>query len=198
MFNAELLRELRKDNRLTLKQVAEFAGVTTPYVSIMEKGKVQNPAYAVVESLAKLFRIDPHDFMSDEEPLDKEQEQKSVVDIMALREIRFTRKWTLHEAAERAGIDPSTLSLIENGRRRAVSMATLIKLAKAYGVDVDALLLRREEYVDLTALVMQSDVVIIDGEEINVRNDEAMERVLMALRMGAAWARETKKRNIEK
>ena len=190
MFNADLLKELRKENGYTFKKVAEFVGITIPSISAMEKGLVKNPSYAVIESLAKLFRVDPQHFMTSNEPEDKEKE--SIVDIMALRDIRFTRKWSVREAAARAGLNPATLSLIENGKRRAVSMMTLTKLAEAYHVDVNDLLLTREEYVDLTALIMQSDTVIIDGEEIDVSGDEAMERVLMALKMGAAWAKERK------
>lgn len=191
MFNGELLKKLRQENQWTLKQVAEFAGVSIPYISMMEKGRVLNPSFAVVEALAKMFRVDTNDLMTEQKRVEKEKD--SVVDIMALREIRFTRKWSLQEAAQRAGINPATLSLIENGKRRAVSMTTLTKLAQAYKVDVHDLLLKREEYIDLTALVMQSDTVIIDGEEIDVSDETAMERLLTALRMGAAWARELDK-----
>ena len=190
MFNAAILAKLRKEQHLTLKKVADFVGVTVPYISLMEKGRVKSPSYVIVEGLAKLFRVDPQEFMTEEGTEEKGKE--SVVDMMALREVRFTRKWSVNEAAKRAGINPSTLSLIENGKRRAVSMITLNKLAAAYQVDVNDLLLKREEYVDLTALVMQSDTVVIDGEEIDVSSDLAMERILTALRMGAAWAKEGK------
>lgn len=187
MFNSALLAKLRKEQHLTLKKVADFVDVTVPYISLIEKGRVKSPSYAIVEGLAKLFRVDPKEFMTDEGLEEKEKE--SVVDMMALREIRFMRKWTVAEAAERARINPSTLSLIENGKRRAVSMTTLSKIAEAYSVDVNDLLLKREEYVDLTALVLQSDTVMIDGEEIDVSNDVAAERILTALKMGAAWAK---------
>ena len=157
----------------------------------MEKGRVKSPAYAVVESVAKLFRVNPQDLMDGgKEPEPKETEP--VVDIMAMRDIRFARKLSVNKAAQKAGINPSTLSLIENGKRRAVGMVILTKLAEAYDVDVNELLLQREEYVDLTALVMQSDTVIINGEDVDVSNETAMERILTALEMGAAWVREGK------
>ncbi len=191
MFNAEFLKKHRKNNGYTLKTVAEYVGISVPYISSLEKGRIKNPSYSVIENLAKLFRVDPQDFMTGDDPIIKEPEP--IVDITVLRDIRFTRKWSLSEAAERAGLNKSTLSLIENGKRRAVSMTTLTKLATAYHVDVNDLLLKREEYVDLTALVMQSDTVIIDGEEIDVSNEEAMNRLLTVLKMGAAWAREVGK-----
>ena len=192
MFSAEFLKKLRKNNGYTLKKVAEYVGISVPYISLLENGRITNPSYSVIESLAKLFRVDPRNFMNGDDPIIREPE--SIVDITALRDIRFTRKWSVSEAAERAGLNKSTLSLIENGKRRAVSMATLTKLATAYNVDVNDLLLKREEYVDLTALVMQSDTVIIDGQEIDVSVEEAMERLLAVLRMGAAWVREVGKR----
>ncbi len=192
MFSAEFLKKLRKNNGYTLKKVAEYVGISVPYISSLENGRIKNPSYSVIESLAKLFRVDPRNFMNGDDPIIREPE--SIVDITALRDIRFTRKWSVSEAAERAGLNKSTLSLIENGKRRAVSMATLTKLATAYNVDVNDLLLKREEYVDLTALVMQSDTVIIDGQEIDVSVEEAMERLLAVLRMGAAWVREVGKR----
>lgn len=191
MFNADLLAKLRQESRHTLKEVADFVGVTAPYISSMEKGRVKSPAYSVVESVAKLFRVNPQDLMDGgKEPEPKATEP--VVDIMAMRDIRFARKLSVNKAAQKAGINPSTLSLIENGKRRAVGMMILTKLAEAYDVDVNELLLQREEYVDLTALVMQSDTVIINGEDVDVSNETAMERILTALEMGAAWAREGK------
>ncbi len=191
MFNADLLAKLRQESRHTLKEVADFVGVTAPYISSMEKGRVKSPAYSVVESVAKLFRVNPQDLMDGgKEPEPKETEP--VVDIMAMRDIRFARKLSVNKAAQKAGINPSTLSLIENGKRRAVGMMILTKLAEAYDVDVNELLLQREEYVDLTALVMQSDTVIINGEDVDVSHETAMERILTALEMGAAWAREGK------
>ena len=196
MFNADLLAKLRQESRHTLKEVADFVGVTAPYISSMEKGRVKSPAYSVVESVAKLFRVNPQDLMDGgKEPEPKETEPKEtepVVDIMAMRDIRFARKLSVNKAAQKAGINPSTLSLIENGKRRAVGMMILTKLAEAYDVDVNELLLQREEYVDLTALVMQSDTVIINGEDVDVSHETAMERILTALEMGAAWAREGK------
>jgi transcriptional regulator with XRE-family HTH domain len=56
-----------------------------------------------------------------------------------LRRIRTERGYTLAEAAQRAGMDTSTLSRLESGARR-LTLAHLPALARALDVTTDALL----------------------------------------------------------
>jgi transcriptional regulator with XRE-family HTH domain len=56
-----------------------------------------------------------------------------------LRVLRAERGWTLNHAAERAGVQPETISDAEHGKRRPY-MPTLSKIAKGYGVSVEELL----------------------------------------------------------
>jgi transcriptional regulator with XRE-family HTH domain len=56
-----------------------------------------------------------------------------------LRVLRAERGWTLHQAAERAGVQPETISDAEHGKRRPYT-PTLTKIAKGYGVPVEELL----------------------------------------------------------
>src|SRR5579859_5066115 len=56
-----------------------------------------------------------------------------------LKRLRMQRHLTLKELADKAAIDPATVSLVENGRRKARGV-TLGKLAEALDVPVDDLL----------------------------------------------------------
>ena len=58
---------------------------------------------------------------------------------LKLRVLRAERGWTLNQAAERAGIQPETISDAEHGKRRPYT-PTLTKIAKGYGVPVEELL----------------------------------------------------------
>jgi transcriptional regulator with XRE-family HTH domain len=61
-----------------------------------------------------------------------------------LRALRTQKGWTVHEAAKIAGTTPDNLSRIERGIRHPRS-ATLAKLAAAYGVDLESLLVMELE-----------------------------------------------------
>jgi transcriptional regulator with XRE-family HTH domain len=56
-----------------------------------------------------------------------------------LRVLRAERGWTLQQAADRAGVQPETISDAEHGKRRPYT-PTLAKIAKGYGVPVEKLL----------------------------------------------------------
>ncbi|WP_156765218.1 helix-turn-helix domain-containing protein, partial [Mycobacterium sp. 1245852.3] len=56
-----------------------------------------------------------------------------------LRELRAQRGLTLQEVGERAGIDVSTLSRLESGKRR-LALDHLPRLARALSVSTDELL----------------------------------------------------------
>jgi transcriptional regulator with XRE-family HTH domain len=58
---------------------------------------------------------------------------------LKLRVLRAERGWTLNQAAERAGVQPETISDAEHGKRRPYT-PTLTKIAKGYGVPVEDLL----------------------------------------------------------
>lgn len=58
-----------------------------------------------------------------------------------LRRERIRRELTVRGLAEKAGVDPSTISLVENGRRGAQEI-TIRKIARALETDVE--LLRRD------------------------------------------------------
>lgn len=59
------LRELRKANRLTLKQVAQKAGCTESYISQLENGNA-NPSIATLKKIAAVFNVQIVDFFIDQ------------------------------------------------------------------------------------------------------------------------------------
>lgn len=54
----EQIRKLRKENRLTLEQVARKVGTHKGYVSGIETGKVRPPSVKLIRKLAKIFGQD--------------------------------------------------------------------------------------------------------------------------------------------
>ena len=62
---------------------------------------------------------------------------------LRVRELREVRGWSLRELSRRAGVQPMTLSAIENGRTKGVDFATLEKLARALEVDPGYLIVKR-------------------------------------------------------
>ena len=54
-----------------------------------------------------------------------------------IREKRKEQKMTQEELAEKSGVSRVTISGLENGKVRATSSKTLLKLARALGTTVD-------------------------------------------------------------
>lgn len=69
----------------------------------------------------------------------------------ALKLCRFAKKHSLEELAERAGLSPSYLSMIESGKREP-TLASVEKLAKALEVPAPILLFLAAEKGDLEGL----------------------------------------------
>lgn len=185
-FNGTKLRDLRTDRHATLKQLADHAGCTISYISSIEKGRIKSPNITILTKLAEYFQISTDEFVVSA----KEMPKEPALDMQALRDLRKMKHLSLEKAAKLSGLHPTTLSKLENGHRRTAELGTLTALAGVYNVDVADLMLQREAYVDLSALVRQSDTVIIDGREISVKDKATKERVLTALRIAAAWASE--------
>lgn len=51
------LKQLRLKNRLTQKQVADKVGVTTEYISQLERG-IKNPSDNIKKQLVNLYNVD--------------------------------------------------------------------------------------------------------------------------------------------
>ena len=51
------LRDLRKNKRLTLRQVEDMTGISNAYLSQLETGKIKNPSYKVLMKLNMLYNV---------------------------------------------------------------------------------------------------------------------------------------------
>ena len=58
----ERLRELRSERGLRLKDVAETAGISVPYLSDLERGRT-NPSLETLQTLAGAYDITVHDLL---------------------------------------------------------------------------------------------------------------------------------------
>jgi transcriptional regulator with XRE-family HTH domain len=58
----ERLRELRSERGLRLKDVAETAGISVPYLSDLERGRT-NPSLETLQTLAAAYNITVHDLL---------------------------------------------------------------------------------------------------------------------------------------
>ena len=66
----ERLRLIRKENKLTLKDLSERADLSVPYLSDMERGEV-NPSIESLQKVAKALNMTVRDLLSGLEKLDE-------------------------------------------------------------------------------------------------------------------------------
>jgi len=52
-----ILKELRRLNNLTLRDVEEKAGISNAYLSRLENGKIKKPSASVLNKLATLYKV---------------------------------------------------------------------------------------------------------------------------------------------
>lgn len=56
-----------------------------------------------------------------------------------IRDLRENRHMTQEELSEKSGVSRATISSLENGSSRATTTKTLMNIAKALGVTIEAL-----------------------------------------------------------
>jgi transcriptional regulator with XRE-family HTH domain len=70
----EFLREQRRNARLSLRQLADAAGVSNPYLSQIERG-LRKPSAEILQSLAKALRISAETLYVQAGILDERQDE---------------------------------------------------------------------------------------------------------------------------
>jgi len=60
-----------------------------------------------------------------------------------LKELRKERNWTQQKLAEKAGLSFNAITKIEQGAAEHPTLKTLLKLADAFGISLDALVGRK-------------------------------------------------------
>lgn len=57
------LRAIRRQREMTQERLAEIVGVSTEFISLIERG-VHAPSFDNIERLAEALQVDPADFFS--------------------------------------------------------------------------------------------------------------------------------------
>ena len=57
-----------------------------------------------------------------------------------IKQLRKNKKWSMRELAKRAQVTDAYVAMLETGKRKNPSLATLKRIAKALGVPVEELL----------------------------------------------------------
>ncbi|MFO7151884.1 MAG: helix-turn-helix domain-containing protein [Bacillota bacterium] len=125
MICGKIIREFREKRSMSLKELAEKAGLSVSYLCEIERGK-KLPSIEVIEKLAAALNISK-DALFEESPSKKGPSTSPGERISILRR---ERGLSLSELAERAGISATYLCQIENGKVLP-SLATLKAIAKA-------------------------------------------------------------------
>ena len=81
-----------------------------------------------------------------------------------IREIRKQRQLTLDTLSERSGVSKGMLSQIESEKVNP-TVATVWKIARGLGVDLEALLKGRNEVIRIFDVLHNSDLVVLDTAE---------------------------------
>jgi transcriptional regulator with XRE-family HTH domain len=87
----EYLREQRREARLSLRQLAEQAGVSNPYLSQIERG-LRRPSAEVLKELAKALRISAETLYVRAGILDPQQDGERSVQVSVLSDPTLTER----------------------------------------------------------------------------------------------------------
>jgi transcriptional regulator with XRE-family HTH domain len=128
------LRVAREDRGMTLREVASAAGISSTYLSEIERGNVQ-PAVSVLKRLARVLHIPLSVLMSP-------AERKGFLG-EKLKRLRAILGMTQAEVAAKAGVSSALVGQIELGRV-SPSLRTVNKIASALGVSPCYLVLDSE------------------------------------------------------
>lgn len=59
----KVLKELRRKKALTLREVEEITGISNPYLSQLENGKIKSPSAQILRKLALLYEVDVNELI---------------------------------------------------------------------------------------------------------------------------------------
>ncbi|MGO1136229.1 helix-turn-helix transcriptional regulator [Bacillus subtilis] len=122
------IAKLRKQKKMTLRQLADATGVTQGYLSKLEAGnKIKKPSYEKLNAIAKFFNVDVSYFAADEDELNKmSQEEKELV---------FSRNLTLDTIRKADIIDSEGNKITEDEREFMLNALKSYRESKAKFLD---------------------------------------------------------------
>src|SRR4028119_1640502 len=105
----EFLRQQRKSAQLSLRQLAEQAGVSNPYLSQIERG-LRKPSAEILQQIAKALRISAEQLYVQAGILDPDEDGARSVELAVLADTALT------ERHKRALLDIYTAFKAESAR----------------------------------------------------------------------------------
>lgn len=67
----KILKELRRKNKLTLREVETKTGISNSYLSQLENGLIKNPSIHIICELAKLYNVTVNELVDEIEAINK-------------------------------------------------------------------------------------------------------------------------------
>lgn len=116
----EFIAGQRRAARLTLRQLAEQAGVSNPYLSQIERG-LRKPSAEVLQQLSKALRISAAQLYVRAGILDPDEHQSTSVEVAVLADTAIS------ERQKRVLIDVYTSFVAENAATTETSTTTEVK-----------------------------------------------------------------------
>ena len=132
---ADTVRALREAHGLTQADLAAQVGLTERAIRYIEGGKTDTPLPPTLEALARVFGVAPDTL----DPREKPPSAPGTALANRLRELRAQRGLSQRQLATASGVNRATLQNLELSRVARPFRHVLDALAKALGVEPDAL-----------------------------------------------------------
>ena len=154
------IRDLRQTAKISLRQLADRAGVSNPYLSQIERG-LRKPSAEVLQQIASALRVSTPAMYLRAGLLDSEGQQGVLAAIAADQELTIAQKQSLSQIYE--------TFRNENARQNPAATPAADAIADpemAPDLDEDAALVARiaEEEADPTAAVLHDVAVVESGQ----------------------------------
>jgi len=140
------LRLIRKNKGLTLSEIAEETGISSSYLSEIERGNVK-PSISTIKKIAKVLGVPVETIMGETLGLGGK-----------LRKLREEQGITQAELAKNAGVSAGLIGQIEHGKVQP-SLQTIEKIARELGVSPCYFILNDDEFnIEYIIQQMSSDL----------------------------------------
>jgi transcriptional regulator with XRE-family HTH domain len=134
VIDGKVIRSYRSKRKLSLKELAQMSGLSTSYISEIERCKKQ-PSLETINKIAEALNISSEGlFKNTTKPT-----SSAVVPGDKISVLRQQNNMTLTQLAEKVEISPAYLCQIENNKV-IPALSTLKKIAKALHIKVDELM----------------------------------------------------------
>lgn len=117
-----------------------------------------------------------------------------------IKKYRKSSNLTIRELSDKANVGSSTISQIENGKRKSLSSQTIQKISKALGVDVNELFSSNAGVYKVTDLDTRIKTILIDNEvfiDDIVMTNEEKEQFLFAIQLTINTIRNNRKKGVK-